>query len=102
MRLLSCAGALALLFTTSLRAENWPQWRGPFFNGSTTEKNLPTTFSKTENIKWCAPLPGPAAATPVVWEDHVFISSTDQTNRATRALCLDRRAHLDTTTIMEA
>ena len=24
-----------------VRAENWPQFRGPQFNGSTTETNLP-------------------------------------------------------------
>ena len=92
MKALSLIGAAALLFTTSLRAENWPQWRGPSFNGSTTERNLPTTFSKTENVKWCAPLPGPAAATPVVWDSHVFVSSADQSNRVTRALCLDRKS----------
>jgi outer membrane protein assembly factor BamB len=92
MRALLLAGASALLFTVSINAENWPQWRGPFLNGSTTEKNLPATFSKTENVKWCAPLPGPAAATPIVWNDHVFVSTTDQSNRTTRALCFDRKS----------
>ena len=27
-----------LLATQGANAENWGQWRGPFFNGSTTEK----------------------------------------------------------------
>jgi hypothetical protein len=31
----------ALLISVPSRAENWPQWRGPYFNGSTTEKGLP-------------------------------------------------------------
>src|SRR5438105_2077208 len=75
----------------SLPAENWPQWRGPFLNGSSTEKNLPAEFSKTQNVKWSAPLPGTSAATPIVWGDHVFISSTEEKSKALRALCLQRK-----------
>ncbi len=88
----SCFIALfsSLLFTPSTRAENWPQWRGPYFNGSSTEKNLPAEFSKTKNVRWATPLPGPSAATPIIWNDRVFVSSTDQTNKTLRALCLDR------------
>src|SRR6188474_1875128 len=39
-------------------AENWSHWRGPDFNGSSPEKNLPDNFSKTENVKWSVALPG--------------------------------------------
>lgn len=70
---------------------DWPQWRGPEFNGSTEETGLPTTFSKTDNVLWKAPLPGPAAATPIVWGDRVFVSSSDLAARALVAMCLDRK-----------
>ncbi len=70
---------------------NWPHWRGPFFNGSTTETNLPATFSKTENVRWAAAMPGPAASTPVVWNELVFVSSTDPAGGHLLALALDRR-----------
>src|SRR5204863_682907 len=70
---------------------NWPNWRGPNFNGSSPEKNLPTEWSKTENIAWQVDLPGPSAATPAVWEDHVFVSSPDTGTKTLQALCLDRR-----------
>ena len=43
----------------SLPAEPWPQWRGPSFNGSATDEGFPTTFSKTDNVKWVVNLPGP-------------------------------------------
>ena len=36
-------------------------------------------------------MPGPSAATPVIWNDHVFISSADQQKRSICALCLDRQ-----------
>ena len=67
----------AALPPLTLRAENWPQWRGPFFNGSTTETGLPTQWSSTENVAWALPLPGKGGATPVVWGDSVFVTSPD-------------------------
>ena len=71
-------------------AENWPQWRGPFFNGSTTEKNLPETWSKTENVLWSTPLPGASHATPAVWGDSVFVTSPDA-EKNLLLFCLDRK-----------
>jgi outer membrane protein assembly factor BamB len=61
------------------------------FNGSSPETNLPTAFSPTENIAWVADLPGPAAATPVIGGDYVFISSGDAQRQSLVALCFDRR-----------
>ena len=81
-----------LLGTQVANAENWGQWRGPFFNGSTTEKNLPAEFSKTENIAWTVEMPGPAASTPVVWGDRVYISTTDSAAQSLLAMCIDRRS----------
>jgi outer membrane protein assembly factor BamB len=83
-------GLLACLRPPASSAENWPQWRGPFFNGSTTETNLPATWSKTENVLWTTPLPGPSHATPIVWDDSVFVISPDE-DRNLLLLCLDRR-----------
>src|SRR5205814_23476 len=58
-------------------ATNWPHWRGPRFDGSTDEKNLPDDFSKTQNLAWSSPLPGVSAGTPIIWGDRVFVSSAD-------------------------
>src|SRR5882672_5719904 len=91
MRTIFAAVSLASFLTASIRAENWPQWRGLHFDGSSTEKNLPAEFSKTQNVKWSTPLSGTSAATPIIWDDHVFVSSTDERNKTLRALCLDRK-----------
>lgn len=80
--LLVLAGALA-------RGENWPQWRGPFLNGSTTETGLPSTLSTSENVLWVVPMPGPGSATPIVWNDRVFMTSVDRQKKALVAICLD-------------
>jgi len=76
----------------NVTAQNWPNWRGPNFDGSTTAKNLPVEFSKTNGVKWVADLPGPSAATPVIWGDHVFVSSTDLKTKTLHALALDRKS----------
>ena len=68
----------AVLFAVSIsQAENWPQWRGAKLDGISNEKNLPTKWSKTEGVLWRLPLPGPAGATPVVWEDRIYLTSVD-------------------------
>ncbi|MBE3069705.1 MAG: PQQ-binding-like beta-propeller repeat protein [Planctomycetes bacterium] len=70
-------------------AADWPQWRGPAMNGSTTETGLPATFSPTENVAWVAPMPGQSGATPIVSGDRVFVSSVDEKTQRLLALCLD-------------
>ncbi|MBI3945432.1 MAG: PQQ-binding-like beta-propeller repeat protein [Armatimonadetes bacterium] len=78
--------ALALLCAAA-GAGDWPQWRGPALNGSAEERRLPHAWSPTENTLWVAALPGPAAATPVVVGDRVFVSSTVRGSDDLLALC---------------
>ena len=69
--------ALALSLCGPVMADNWPGWRGPTGNGISTEKDLPTEWSPTRNVAWKVALPGPAGATPVVWDDHIFLTSVN-------------------------
>ena len=78
--------------TSASYASDWPHWRGPFFNGSSDEKNLPSQWSTRENIAWSVNLPGPAAATPVVCGDCVLISGIDGAKETLQAICFDRRS----------
>lgn len=64
---------LFALSLTCVRAENWPQWRGPELNGTSREKNLPVRWSATENISWRLALPGTSGSTPVIWGERVFL-----------------------------
>ena len=73
----------------TVRGGNWPQWRGPFQDGSTTEERLPETWSTTNGVAWAAPLPGFSGATPAVWNNSIFVSSPD-TNKDLLLICLDR------------
>lgn len=82
---------LLLLVMSTVQADNWPQLRGPNSNGSSDERKLPTSWSRTENVAWRVDMPGPSAATPIIWGDNVFVSSTDLANDCVLAMCVDRR-----------
>jgi outer membrane protein assembly factor BamB len=88
MRIGSIATLLALA-SPSL-ADDWPQWRGPTFNGSTSETGLPQTWSTTENVAWVAALPGGGGSTPGVAGDRVLVTATDPKTAETFAVCLGR------------
>src|SRR4030081_3204333 len=53
----------------------WPQWRGPTADSIAPGKNLPTKWSKTENIAWKTPLPGWGTSTPAIWKDAIFVTT---------------------------
>jgi outer membrane protein assembly factor BamB len=79
-----------LLSIQATFAANWPHWRGPNFNGSSDEVSLPDTWSKTENVAWKAALPGPSGSSPVIWGDHVFVSTPDA-QKNLNLVCLNRK-----------
>ena len=60
--------------TLALRAENWPQWRGPSLNGVSTEKNLPVEWTTEENVTWKLELPEWSGSTPIIWGERIFLS----------------------------
>ena len=55
--------------------KNWHHWRGPNVTGAAVNANPPTTWSETENIRWKVRIPGMGHATPIVWEDKIFIQT---------------------------
>lgn len=83
--------AAALLAAGAAGAENWPNWRGPHYNGSAEADNLPAQWSKTENVVWKTAMPGESAATPAVWNEWVFVSSLDERTGELLAMGLDRK-----------
>ena len=54
---------------------SWPQWRGPLATGVSPTAEPPTEWSETKNIRWKVELPGYGSASPIVWDDHIFILS---------------------------
>jgi len=75
-------GVLVVLsFALSVaRADNWPQWRGPNLNGTSSEKNLPVRWSTEENIAWKLAMPSWSGSTPIIWRDRIFLNVADGDN----------------------
>jgi hypothetical protein len=93
LRALSLLAALVLLIicaTPTLHAENWPAWRGPRGDGTSHEKDIPVKWSGQtgDNIAWKVAVPGKGHASPIVWEDRVFLVSSKGDDRL--LICLDR------------
>src|SRR3954453_10578383 len=73
--LLLLASSLPLSAATAQTAADWPQWRGPLATGAAPNARPPTTWSETNNVKWKVKIPGKGTATPIVWQDQVFIQT---------------------------
>jgi outer membrane protein assembly factor BamB len=57
-------------------AENWPQFRGPRASGL-AEEPAPATWNvaRGENIRWQTPIPGLGHASPIVWQDRLYVAT---------------------------
>jgi outer membrane protein assembly factor BamB len=87
---LVCSLAFSVAVSVNLLGEDWMQWRGPRFDGSSAEKGLPAKFSLEEGVSWSFAMTGPSASTPVVAGNRVFVSTADAENQSLHAVCLDR------------
>lgn len=70
---------LALLFLsrTSLAADpaEWPQFRGPDGQGHAAARDLPASWSETENVVWKCPLPGRGWSSPVIAGNEIWLTT---------------------------
>ena len=76
--------------TRPVSAENWSAWRGARGDGTSLEKNVPTRWDGEtgENISWKVKVPGGGHASPVVWNDRIFLVSCLQESQERVLLCL--------------
>lgn len=54
---------------------NWMQWRGPLGTGEAPNAAPPIDWSESQNVRWKTRLPGLGHSTPVVFGDHVFVTT---------------------------
>ena len=82
----TCPSVLAVIFvlcaTQPGKAQtNWPQWRGPLATGVAPAASPPVEWSKDKNLKWKVKIPGHGTATPIIWENRVFIQTAIPTGK---------------------
>jgi outer membrane protein assembly factor BamB len=91
MKRVLIAAVMSACAVAAVSADNWPQWRGPSLNGASAEKNLPVKWSATENIAWKLAVPSRTGATPIVWNDRIFLNVALQDAAGELELwCVDR------------
>jgi hypothetical protein len=73
------AAAIVLSSHALLSADNWPQFRGLQGGSAPDDPALPDTWGPDQNIVWKLDLPGHSWSSPVVWGDHVFVTTVVNT-----------------------
>ena len=74
---------LLLLAASVALADNWPQFRGSNAMG-VAEAALPEAWDNTKNVAWKAPVPGMGWSSPVVWADHIFLTTAISAGKVER------------------
>ena len=72
------AGSLVIglvALTGAAHAEDWPSWRGPDGRRVSSERGLPTTWSRDTGVAWRTPLRGLGVSSPIVAGDLVLLTS---------------------------
>jgi outer membrane protein assembly factor BamB len=62
------------LLAQIINADNWPQFRGPGSLGIAQVKNLPLTWSDTENLVWKTAMPGYGSSSPIALEGKLYVT----------------------------
>ena len=59
----------------------WPTWRGPNATGVAPEADPPMEWSENKNVRWKISIPGKGHSSPIVWGDHVFVTTAIETDK---------------------
>jgi len=89
----------AFLLSTSLAAQDWPQFRGPSGQGHSPDKGLAQEWSETKNIRWKTPIPGAGWSSPAIAGDTIWLTAATDKGASLRLLALDKNSgkiNLDT------
>ena len=82
---------LLLFVTVSAQTpENWTRFRGPNGQGISKATNLPERWSAKENIAWKTDIPGEGWSSPIVWNNHIFLTTATDDGKNCHVIAVDR------------
>jgi outer membrane protein assembly factor BamB len=82
--------ALFLIAGRIVVAGDSPQFRGPDGEGHSIEKNLPLTWTESENIRWQTSIDGLGWSTPSISRNQLWITTATDEGKSLRVVCLDK------------
>jgi outer membrane protein assembly factor BamB len=69
-----CLFGLVLSVSSVSSAGDWQQFRGPGGLGVSSETNLPTRWSDTENLLWKTGMPGAGSSSPIILGNRIYLT----------------------------
>lgn len=76
--------------TATTSGDDWPAWRGIRGDGISQESQTPLEWSATQNVAWRTDIPGKGRSSPIVWGEHVFLTTGLDSDATRHVLCVDR------------
>ncbi|MGE0882005.1 MAG: PQQ-binding-like beta-propeller repeat protein [Blastocatellales bacterium] len=70
--------------------DNWPQFRGPDGTGHSSARELPLTWSETENVVWKTAIHDRGWSSPVIYGKQIWLTTASKDGRQLYALCIDK------------
>jgi outer membrane protein assembly factor BamB len=91
-KILFCICYLSTFITVSAQAqENWARFRGPNGQGISKATDLPVHWSAEENIAWKTDIPGESWSSPIVWNNHIFLTTTTEEGKNCHVIAVERK-----------
>ena len=69
------SAAVRMIAVEGEGAGYWPRWRGPSGQGLVGDPGYPDRWSATDNVVWRTAVPGSGNSSPIVWDDHIFLTT---------------------------
>ena len=83
--------AVSLSKSTLFESTDWPNWRGPHWDGiADSTQTPPVQWSADQQIAWKQPIPGRGHGSPTIVGDAIYLPTGDRQRDVQSVLCLDR------------
>ena len=84
-----------IAYVSACSAQNepvrWTQFRGPNGQGVSQATGLPVNWGANDNIAWKTEIPGESWSSPIVWDDHVFVTTATNDGADCHIIAVDRK-----------
>src|SRR5262249_40298877 len=96
-RILALLALTLLCLAGPVRADDWPEFRGPTGQGLVKDAKLPIEWNTTKNVVWKQSIPGRGWSSPVMVAGRIYLTTAvteqadDKKVLSLQALCLDAK-----------
>jgi outer membrane protein assembly factor BamB len=87
---LSGMADVAMIEVEGEGAKYWTRWRGPSGQGLVTTGKYTDKWSPTAGVKWKVPVPGRGHSSPIIWGDHIFLTTAREDGAKLSMLAFSR------------